>query len=129
MGNILHSYNNYDRYIEGGAENGVDFLVASNDTGTCFYIRKNYKVIFTDDGTDIESVEYDEDFLNGGYFVDILVGDTSTTIKKLDTKFINTSLDITENCTDNEIPTAKAVYDLVQKAIQEALYVDKGATV
>jgi hypothetical protein len=53
-------------------------------------------------------------------------GMASTEIKKIDSKFINTSNGITENSTSEEIATAKSVYDLVQKAIQEALYVDKG---
>jgi hypothetical protein len=34
-------------------------------------------------------------------------------ISKLDTKFINTSNNITENSTDDEVATAKAVYDAI----------------
>jgi hypothetical protein len=35
-------------------------------------------------------------------------------IKKLDTKFLNTTSEITENSTSEEIPTAKSVYDIVK---------------
>jgi hypothetical protein len=61
-----------------------------------------------------------------GYEFTAEIDDEVEVVHKLDTKFINTSTEISENSTDNEVATAKSAYDLVQKAIQEALYVDKG---
>jgi hypothetical protein len=42
-------------------------------------------------------------------------------LKKLNTKFINTTSEISENSNDNDLVSAKAVYE----AIQKALYIDK----
>ena len=41
----------------------------------------------------------------------------------------NITNEINESSTDNEYPTAKAVYDIIQTAVQEALYVDEEATI
>ena len=87
---------------------GEDFLLSSHSEGTAFYIYKDHYDM--GDG----EIGYDKEFLNGNYLVDILVGSVSTIIKKLDTKFINTSTEITEICTDDKIPTEKAVYDFVR---------------
>ena len=61
-----------------------------------------------------------------GYEFTVEIDDDVEVIHKLDTRFINTSIEISENSTDDEVATAKSAYNLVQKAIQEALYVDKG---
>jgi hypothetical protein len=60
-----------------------------------------------------------------GYEFTIEIDDDIEVIHKLDTRFINTSIEISENSTDDEVATAKSAYNLVQKAIQEALYVSK----
>lgn len=88
-------------------DTGEDFYFLATSNEFAFDIRKDYFETIDEDG--YSTIEFDYGFLNGDYLVDILVGDVSTKIKKLDTKFINTTNEISENSTDNEIPTALAI--------------------
>ena len=47
-------------------------------------------------------------------YASVTVMFSETEIKTLDTKFLNTTSEITENSTSEEIPTAKSVYDIVK---------------
>jgi hypothetical protein len=89
----------YSDKFENGYD-GLDFTIYSNfginSDGTAGYVEGStfYTLVAAQSAT--------------------IQGIASTGIKKLDTKFLNTTSEITENSTSEEIPTAKSVYDIVK---------------
>lgn len=116
FGFIFHHYFD-ERYTNANTDNNITIFVVDNYT-----MDGNDNPIFTEGQSFISAYNILKDTtLPYKTMTSAKLVLRPVELKKLNTKFINTTSEISENSNDNDLVSAKAVYE----AIQKALYIDK----